>query len=135
MKAVIFAGGVGTRLWPLSRKKNPKQFGKIVNEQTMLQIAVKKLFPDFTWNDIYISTSEHYRDVVIKQLPKLPKENIIVEPAMRDVGPAVGLVISLFIKLYPNEPIVLLWGSDHLVNDEVVFRKTIKAANELIVNY
>ena len=56
MKVVIFAGGVGTRLWPLSRKSAPKQFEKIVGDQSMLQIAVAKLFPEFSWQDIYIST-------------------------------------------------------------------------------
>ena len=54
MKAVIFAGGVGTRLWPLSRKNTPKQFEKIVGDKSMLQIAVNKLFPLFKWEDIFI---------------------------------------------------------------------------------
>ncbi|OGK25058.1 hypothetical protein A3A46_04130 [Candidatus Roizmanbacteria bacterium RIFCSPLOWO2_01_FULL_37_13] len=134
MKAVIFAGGVGTRLWPLSRKKNPKQFGKIVNELTMLQIAVNKLHPDFTWNDIFISTGEQYKEVVRKQLPKLPKDNIIVEPAMKDVGPAVGLVTALFMKLNQTEPFLLLWGSDHLVKNENVFRRAIREAGKMIKN-
>lgn len=132
MKAIIFAGGVGTRLWPLSRKESPKQFGKIVNNKTMLQIAVKKLFPDFKWKDIYISTGGYYEQVVKKQLPKLPVENIIIEPEMRDVGPAVGLVISLFVKKNPREPIALLWGSDHLVRKGNVFRKALTIAKELI---
>jgi len=132
MKAIIFAGGTGTRLWPLSRKKNPKQFGKIVNEQTMLQIAVNKLFPDFTWNDIYISTGAQYKEVVAKQLPLLPKANVIVEPAMKDVGPAVGLVTALFMRLYQSEPFLLLWGSDHLVKNEDIFRKAIRDAEKII---
>ena len=86
MKVVIFAGGVGTRLWPLSRKNTPKQFEKIVGNKSMLQIAVKKLFPEFSWNDIYISTGIHYEDIVREQLTELPSNNIIVEPEMRDVG-------------------------------------------------
>ncbi len=60
MKVVIFAGGVGTRLWPLSRKSAPKQFEKIVGDQSMLQIAVAKLFPEFSWGDIFISTGTSY---------------------------------------------------------------------------
>src|SRR5882762_5002909 len=115
MKIVLFAGGVGSRLWPLSRKNAPKQFGKIIGDKTMLQIAVAKLFPDFSWSDIFISTGKHYEEHVIEQLPELPKSNIIVEPEMRDVGPAVGLVTALFAHTSPDEPIALLWGSDHLV--------------------
>ncbi|MBI3887553.1 hypothetical protein HY310_00610 [Candidatus Microgenomates bacterium] len=51
MKIVLFAGGVGSRLWPLSRKNAPKQFGKIIGDKTMLQLAVDKLFPDFAWSE------------------------------------------------------------------------------------
>ena len=133
MKVVIFAGGVGTRLWPLSRKNTPKQFEKIVGDKSMLQIAVDKLFPEFEWKDIYISTGRNYGELVKSQLPELPPDNIIVEPEMRDVGPAVGLIISLFIKKSPDEPIALLWGSDHLVKEEALFRKVLKVAEKIVL--
>ena len=132
MKIVLFAGGVGSRLWPLSRKNAPKQFGKIIGEKTMLQIAVGKLFPDFSWDDVYISTSKDYAENVYEQLPDLPRGNVLVEPATRDVGPAVGLVTSQFVKLDPTEPVALLWGSDHLVRKEDLFRKALKTAEEMI---
>ena len=134
MKVVIFAGGVGTRLWPLSRKNTPKQFEKIIGDKSMLQIAVQKLFPEFSWQDIYISTGQNYKDLVIAQLPELPSENIIIEPEMRDVGPAVGLITSLFVKKNPDEPIALLWGSDHLVKEEAIFRDVLRAAEKVILN-
>lgn len=133
MKVIIFAGGVGTRLWPLSRKNTPKQFEKIVGDKSMLQIAVGKLFPEFEWKDIYISTGRNYKELVKNQLPELPPDNIIVEPEMRDVGPAVGLIISLFIKKSPDEPIALLWGSDHLVKEEALFRKVLKVAEKIVL--
>lgn len=132
MKVVIFAGGVGTRLWPLSRKNTPKQFERIVGDRSMLQIAVGKLFPLFDWKDIYISTGGTYKDLVLEQLPKLPKDNVIIEPEMRDVGPAVGLVTAIFAKKFPNEPFVILWGSDHLVKNEEVFRDALSSAGKLI---
>lgn len=132
MKVVIFAGGVGTRLWPLSRKSTPKQFEKIVGDQSMIQIAVGKLMPDFKWEDIYISTSIEYEKYIAQQLPSLPKENIIAEPATRDVGPAVGLVTAKFVKEFPNEPFVILWGSDHLVKKEDVFRKALLTAEKIV---
>ena len=132
MKVIVFAGGVGSRLWPLSRKNSPKQFGKIIEDRSMLQIAVHKLFPEFTWNDVYISTGVKYKDTIAKQLPELPKENLIVEPEMRDVGPAVGLVIARLVKTHPNEPICLLWGSDHLVKNEKMFREILRTTEGLI---
>jgi mannose-1-phosphate guanylyltransferase len=132
MKIIVFAGGVGSRLWPLSRKNTPKQFSKIIEDQSMIQIAVHKLFPEFEWSDIYISTGKNYVDLIREQLPQLPPENIIVEPEMRDVGPAVGLVISQFVKKFPNEPITLLWGSDHLVKKEALFRKVLRISEKLI---
>ena len=132
MKIVLFAGGVGSRLWPLSRKNAPKQFGKIIGNKTMLQIAVEKLFPTFSWDDVFISTGKHYASHVFDQLPKLPQENVLVEPEMRDVGPAVGLVTALFEKRNPDEPLALLWGSDHLVRREDLFRKALKAAETIV---
>lgn len=132
MKVVIFAGGVGTRLWPLSRKNSPKQFEKIVGDKSMLQIAVDKLFPEFSWEDIYISTGKHYEQNVRNQLPQLPQENILVEPEMRDVGPAVGLVTALFAKKFPDEPFAILWGSDHLVKNEDEFRKALRSAEKIV---
>ncbi len=132
MKVVIFAGGVGTRLWPLSRKSAPKQFEKIVGDQSMIQIAVAKLFPEFSWEDIYISTGTHYESIVREQLPQLPSENILIEPEMRDVGPAVGLVTALFAKKFPNEPFAILWGSDHLVKNEEEFRRALRSAEQIV---
>ncbi len=132
MKVVIFAGGVGTRLWPLSRKNTPKQFEKIVGDQSMLQIAVQKLFQEFSWEDIFISTGKHYESTVREQLPQLPKENILIEPEMRDVGPAVGLVTALFSKRFPDEPFAILWGSDHLVKNEEQFRIALRSAEQIV---
>ncbi len=134
MKIVVFAGGVGSRLWPLSRKSTPKQFSKIIEDQSMIQIAVHKLFPEFAWEDIYISTGKRYVDLIREQLPQLPKDNIIIEPEMRDVGPAVGLVISQFVKNFPDEPVTLLWGSDHLVKNEQLFRKALRTSEKVILD-
>lgn len=131
MKIVVFAGGVGTRLWPLSRKNTPKQFEKVVGEESMLQVSVSKLFPDFNWNDIYISTNIQYADILKKQFPNLSWDNLIFEPALRDVGPAVGLMVANFIKKYPDEPIAILWG-DHLIKKDQEFRDALRVAEKLI---
>jgi mannose-1-phosphate guanylyltransferase len=131
MKAVIFAGGVGTRLWPLSRKRYPKQFEKIIGDRSTLQLAAERLQPDFAWSDIYVSTNAAYAKTVGEQLTHVPKTQIIGEPQMRDVGPAVGLMTALLTRESPDEAMVILW-SDHLVRNEELFRRLLTAAGSVI---
>lgn len=134
MKAVIFAGGVGTRLWPLSRKKSPKQFEKIISDQSTLQLAAGRLQPEFSWDDIYVSTGTPYVKIVQAQLDKLPPRHVIGEPQVRDVGPAVGLMAALLTKESPLEPFAILW-SDHLVRKEALFRKLLITAGQMIAKH
>lgn len=131
MKAVIFAGGVGTRLWPLSRKKSPKQFEKIIGDKSTLQLAVERLLPEFSPQDIYISTGKTYLKLVRQQVNFLPEKNVIGEPEKKDVGPAVAYVMSYLNKQYPHEPVVILW-SDHLVRHIDKFKRILQSANVLI---
>jgi mannose-1-phosphate guanylyltransferase len=131
MKAVIFAGGVGTRLWPLSRKKSPKQFEKIIGNKSTLQLAVERLQPDFAWDDIYISTDRDYVPIVQSQLAKLSPDHVIGEPVVRDVGPAVGLATALLYHQTPDEPFAILW-SDHLVKRDDLFRKILTTAGKVL---
>lgn len=131
MKAVIFAGGVGTRLWPLSRKKSPKQFERIVGDKSTLQLAVDRLLPEFSPSDIYISTGDTYIDLVKTQLNMIPSDNIAGEPEKKDVGPAVAYMMACLAKDFPDEPVIILW-SDHMVKHEDKFKKILKAADKLI---
>lgn len=124
MKAVIFAGGVGTRMWPLSRKKTPKQFEKIIKNKSTLELTVDRLRPEFPFNDIYVSTGIQYKSIIKKQLPRIPKNNIIGEPVMKDVAPAVGYLMAILAKKSPNDPVVILW-SDHLMKHVDRFKKII----------
>jgi mannose-1-phosphate guanylyltransferase len=127
MKAIIFAGGSGTRLWPLSRKKSPKQFERIISNQSTLQLAVSRLMPDFDYPDIYISTNFLYADIVKKQLPKIPESNFLFEPEKKDVAPAIALAMGIIAKTHPQEPVAILW-SDHLVKQVALFKKILKLA-------
>lgn len=131
MKAVIFAGGAGTRLWPLSRKNTPKQFEKIVGDKSTLQLAVDRILPIIDSSDIYISSGERYGDTLKKQLEVIPEKNFILEPEMRDIGAAVGLVTAILGKSDAHEPFCILW-SDHLMKDENLFRKILTGASDIL---
>jgi len=131
MKIIVFAGGVGTRLWPLSRKNSPKQFEKILGDKSTLQLAVFRLRPDFAFEDIYVATGKKYEKVIREQLPQIPAKNFIFEPAVRDVGPAVGLSLSIIGKDHPNAPVAILW-SDHFVKKERRFREVLHFAEDLV---
>lgn len=131
MKAIIFAGGVGTRLWPISRKNAPKQFEKISGDKSTLQLAVERLYPDFKPEDIYVSTGEKYGDILTEQLPDIPQSNFIFEPEVRDVGPAVANACAIVGKENPDEPIAIIW-SDHFVKKERRFREVLGFAEELV---
>lgn len=131
MKAIVFAGGVGTRLWPISRKNAPKQFERIIGEKSTLQLAVERLYPDFKPQDIYVSTGKKYKDIVFSQLEALPRENFIFEPEVRDVGPAVAVAAAIVGKNAPNEPVAIIW-SDHFVKKERRFREVLKFSQGLV---
>jgi len=131
MKAVVFAGGTGTRMWPLSRKKSPKQFDKLIGDKSTLQLAVDRLMPDFKAKDIYISTNLAYEEIVREQLPMIPKDNLILEPEKKDVGPAIALAVGILHQKYPYEPIAILW-SDHLVKQVALFKQILKNAGDYV---
>lgn len=131
MKAIIFAGGVGTRLWPLSRRNSPKQFEKVIGERSTLQLAVARLVSDFNLKDLYISTNRRYVSQVREQLPEIPAENIFSEPESRDVGPAVGLAVAQLYKKYPHTPMVILW-SDHVIKKVDLFKKILTLCAQII---
>lgn len=131
MKIVIFAGGVGTRLWPLSRKKTPKQFEKLIGDKSTLQLTVDRIMPICEPSDIFISSGISYKEIIFKQLPQIPKQNFIFEPEMRDVGAAVGLVTAVFDKIAKDEPMIILW-SDHIVKKEDLFRNILTAIRKIL---
>jgi len=132
VKLVIFAGGAGTRLWPLSRKNSPKQFGKLIGDKSIIQQTVDRLLPSFSPADIFIATGKQYKDIVFEQLSMIPKENFIFEPAMKDVGPALCLVAAVLQKRFgDDEPVAILW-SDHVVKQEALFRKMLLRAGEKV---
>ncbi len=133
MKFVIRAGGVGTRLWPLSRKSKPKQFHALTGEHTMLQEAVNRLNSLAKIDDLFVSTGVKLLHIVRKQLPELPAENAILEPALRNTGPAVGLECALLEARFPGCTIASL-GSDHHIGKPEEFCRLLKVAEDALEN-
>lgn len=131
MNCVIFAGGVGTRLWPLSRVNSPKQFDAIWDGQSTLRLAVERLRLHFDWSRIFVQTVPSYQKLVQAQIPELPAKNIFLEPTRRNVGPAVCLAISRLQQLGQTEPVAILWA-DHLLKKPAEFIKNLKLGGELI---
>ncbi|MFA6024532.1 MAG: sugar phosphate nucleotidyltransferase [Candidatus Gracilibacteria bacterium] len=129
MKIVILAGGVGTRLWPMSHPQKPKQFQKLVSSRTMLQETYDRVSfvkPE----DIYISTNAQYKDLVKAQLPQIPEENLILEPSIQDTGPCIGLAAALIAKKDPEAVMAVVYA-DHLVQDREEFEQKLYTAELL----
>jgi len=130
MKLIIFAGGAGTRLWPISRSNTPKQFDQTFNGKSTIQLAVDRVKSLWGIENVYISTNKKFKDIVRKQIPDLPKSNLILEEERRDVGPAVLLaLLTLKSQGYVDE-VAILWA-DHLMDRVDSFRSSLKVANEL----
>ncbi len=133
MKFVIRAGGIGTRLWPLSRKNRPKQFHALTGNRTMLQEAVHRLGSLAKIDDLYVSTGVKLLHSVREQLPDLSAENAILEPALRNTGPAVGLECALLEARFPGCTIASL-GSDHHIGKPEEFCRLLKVAEDALEN-
>ncbi|PIR93225.1 hypothetical protein COT99_02070 [Candidatus Falkowbacteria bacterium CG10_big_fil_rev_8_21_14_0_10_43_10] len=131
MKLVIFAGGIGTRLWPLSRENSPKQFDKIFSGRSTLELAVDRVKNTFGIDNIFIQTISNFKKIVREQIPDLPEENIIIESSRRNLGPAVCLASLELQKRGYGGPMAILWA-DQLMDDTVEFVRALKAGEELI---
>ncbi len=130
-RAILFSGGAGSRLWPLSRRARPKQFQPLVGEDSLFQLMVRRLASSIGIENIYISTGEIYRDVVLEQVPDLPPENVIAEPEMRDTLAAVGYAVAVLNQRFPGSTIATLWGADHIIRRDDEFVACLEAAHTL----
>lgn len=118
MKIIIFAGGSGRRLWPISRQKSPKQFEPIIGDKSTLQLAVDRVLATYGAENIFISTNEKYQEIVRQQLPHIQPQNVIGEPARRDLAAAVGLAMAHLSRVVttPEESVAILWGDNYMDN-------------------
>jgi mannose-1-phosphate guanylyltransferase len=127
---VILAGGRGTRFWPLSRKKRAKQLLALDGKQTMIQQTVARLLPLAPAKKIWIITNEDLRPAILKQLPKLPKAQVLPEPAGRNTAPAIGLAAFLLLRENPAA-VIGMFPSDHVIADVARYRETLERGIEI----
>ncbi|NTW52779.1 MAG: mannose-1-phosphate guanyltransferase [Chlorobiaceae bacterium] len=122
--AVILAGGVGSSLWPLSRKKIPKQFLHFIDGGTMIQNTVARISGAVRQENIIIITGKQHWRLIHECLPGFDVGNIIIEPNIRDTAPCIALATTVIRKRDPDAVTIVL-PSDHLVFDEKQFLKTV----------
>ncbi|MFM8275198.1 MAG: mannose-1-phosphate guanylyltransferase [Gemmata sp.] len=131
LHAMIMAGGGGTRFWPRSRSKRPKQFLTFSGDRTLLQSTVDRVAaqipPDRTW----VVTGAQYADETAAQLPQVPRDHIIGEPEGRDTAPCVGLGAAVIGKAAPDATIVVM-PADHVIEPEQEFRRALHAAEQFV---
>jgi mannose-1-phosphate guanylyltransferase len=127
MYAVIMAGGRGARFWPRSRESKPKHLLDIVSDKTIIRETVDRVSPMIPPQKILIVTGQSHAQELIRQLPEIPKENIIIEPVGRNTAPCIGLA-ALHIKRKAPDDVMLVLPSDHLIRDEKQFRKILSVA-------
>ena len=127
--AVIMAGGVGSRFWPRSREKKPKQLIRIAGDNTMIQDTVKRIEGLIASDHIFVVTNKLQKMRVKEQLPQLPDENIIDEPFGKNTAACIGLA-SIIIKKKNPEAVIITLPADHLIKDENQFRACLLTAAE-----
>ncbi|MEA3408463.1 MAG: mannose-1-phosphate guanylyltransferase [Chloroflexota bacterium] len=125
----ILAGGSGTRLWPRSRTKTPKQLLDLVGDGgSMLQHTVQRILPLVSLEHVYILTGPEHAAAIAAQLPQLPEENIFIEPSPRGTAPCLGLAALRLRRKHGGESIMISLHADHTIAREDRFRDALRAA-------
>ncbi len=127
--AVLMAGGVGTRFWPRSRAKNPKQVLNIIDHETMIQATYRRLQGLVKPENVLIVTNRDQKEIIHQQLPELSDENFILEPFGRNTAPCIGLAASR-IQQVDAEGVMVVLPADHLVKKVSEFQQVIQHAVE-----
>lgn len=126
--AILMAGGVGSRFWPISTQDFPKQFHDMLGTgDTLIQKTFQRLADLIPKENIYILTNERYNDLVLEQLPDVTQKQVVLEPAMRNTAPCI-LYASLKIQKENPDALMIVAPSDHWIEDEATFSKNVEQA-------
>src|SRR6202522_760146 len=124
---LILAGGRGTRFWPRSRRANAKQVLKFFGDRSLIQQTVDRLKPVLPPDRIWILTNDHLRAEIVKQLPEVPKKQILAEPAQRNTAPAIGLAAHILQSIDP-EAVMGVFPADHVIQRPRQYVRLLKPA-------
>jgi mannose-1-phosphate guanylyltransferase len=128
---LIMAGGSGTRLWPLSRKRQPKQLLPLIQGRSLLQLSYDRLRGLLPPERIYVCTKSEYADPVFSNLPELPKGNLLGEPEGRDTANAVGFAAAVLHKKDPDSTMAVV-TADHVIEPIDQFQSALRLAFEVV---
>ncbi len=126
--AVIMAGGIGSRFWPVSTKQYPKQFHDMLGTgDSLIQKTFSRINELIPSSNILIATNKDYEDLVLNQLPEVNKNQVLLEPAMRNTAPCI---LYAALKIYKENPdaVILVAPSDHWIENESEFINNIKTS-------
>ncbi|MEW6506212.1 MAG: mannose-1-phosphate guanylyltransferase [Bacteroidota bacterium] len=132
--AVIMAGGVGSRFWPRSKERKPKQLIRIIGDNTMIQDTVRRLDGFVKNENIFVITNKIQKLRVKEQIPQIPEENIIDEPFGKNTAACIGLASVIIKQKNPNAVTITL-PSDHLIKDDELFRECLLVASNYADKY
>jgi mannose-1-phosphate guanylyltransferase len=124
---LILAGGRGTRFWPRSRKRSAKQVLNVVGENSLIQNTVERLAPVIPPERLWVLTNGHLRETIAKQLPEIPRSQILAEPAQRNTAPAIGLAAHI-LRSADKDAVMGVFPADHVVGKDAAYRSVVKAA-------
>jgi mannose-1-phosphate guanylyltransferase len=128
---LIMAGGIGSRFWPMSTPDHPKQFLDVLGiGKTLLQLTFSRLLQTVPENQLYILTNSNYFDLVRKQLPNLPEDNILCEPERKNTAPCLAYASAKIYSQNPKATLIVL-PSDHLILNEKRFSELVVKAIEI----
>ena len=132
ISVVIMAGGKGERFWPKSRINLPKQFLSLTDDgKSMIQHTVERVKSLVNIENIYVVTNEMYKNLVLKHVPDISEENIIIEPVAKNTAPCIGLAAIHIAKKDINSKMIIL-PSDHLIKFNEIFIDTLKTALDVV---
>jgi mannose-1-phosphate guanylyltransferase len=131
LQALILAGGSGTRFWPLSRQRRPKQLLALEGERSLLRDTVERLRPLVGPESVWVCTTEALGERVRAELPEVPPEQILLEPEGRNTAPAIGWSVRSMPEA-ARRGVVAVLPADHRVGDAAAFRDTLERAGRIV---